>query len=445
MFKVTRKDKDANNSAIKEKNNRIQELLDQMTGIIVEVNQIVSSSKESTMQMNLTTEAQSTALNELITTIKDFTKGTEEITESIMKLSDSISRTSERGEDIRNKTNHIVNISHSGKESMQNTEADVNKVIHSIAELSSTMAEVGKVTSEIKNIIHVIVNISSQTNLLALNASIEAARAGENGKGFAVVAQEIRKLAEDVAGATKDIERLIVNIETTVKQAIGQTDINQQSINQVKTSVKGTDQIFEEMLLAIEGVEEQLNVIVSEVKSASEFTHDIASVTQEQLASSEELLGTSENVGEMAVENFNNIKIVSNNTEKLLQTSLRAVENMTIQMKDIADTSGEYGYIFYRHNAEGVFEYVTQSVFELLGYTVEEFMKNFEAFLTENPINSQAIVHTEGSLKGMQQPKYSLEIIKKNASKCIVDITEFPIFNDHKEVIAVEGLVKVNK
>ncbi|QUH26032.1 hypothetical protein HZR23_09995 [Serpentinicella alkaliphila] len=66
-------------------------------------------------------------------------------------------------------------------------------------------------------------------------------------------------------------------------------------------------------------------------------------------------------------------------------------------------------------------------------------MANFENFLTDNPINKQGIEHTEFSIKGIQQPKYKLELLKKDNSKCMAEITEFPIFNKNAEVIAIEG------
>lgn len=429
--------------ALKQKDDRIKQLLDQMTEILVEINQIVSSNKQSTEQLDVTGRKQSTAVEDLIRVIREFTKGTEEITSSVMNLSDNISNTLEKGEAVTNKTDHMVNISQKGKQSMKNTEGSVMEVINSVTELSNTMVNVGQSTTEIKTIIGVIDNIANQTNLLALNASIEAARAGEHGRGFSVVAQEIRKLAEEVSDSTKNIESLILDVEQTVHQASVQTEKNKESINNVNKSVKDTDQVFEEILNSIAGVQQELNTMVEEVKSVYDYTHNIAAITEQQLAGTEEIQASTEELGTMASDTLNNSQIVSNNALNLLTKSHASTEHMVEQMQHIASTGGEYGYFFYRHNPEAVFEYVTPSVKDVLGYTESEFMSNIEIYLTDNPINEQALAYTELSIQGIQQPKYKLELIKKDGTRCIAEVTEFPLFNENDEVIAVQGLVKV--
>lgn len=97
-------------------------------------------------------------------------------------------------------------------------------------------------------------------------------------------------------------------------------------------------------------------------------------------------------------------------------------------------------YFFYAHGIDGVFNYLSPSVEQILGYTPDEFLTHFTDYLTDNEINKQAKANTAESIQGKQQPSYELEIYCKDRSRCWLEVKETPLFDGKGNVVGVEGI-----
>jgi methyl-accepting chemotaxis protein WspA len=94
----------------------------------------------------------------------------------------------------------------------------------STAEFADRLAAIRQRAEDITMVITTITKVADQTNLLSINAAIEAEKAGEYGQGFLVVAREIRRLADQTAVATLDIERLVEQMQEAVNAGVGQME-----------------------------------------------------------------------------------------------------------------------------------------------------------------------------------------------------------------------------
>jgi len=141
------------------------------------------------------------------------------------------------------------------------TTTEIAANLHRLAEDSAVSARevetLAQQADQISAIVQLIHEIADQTNLLALNAAIEAARAGESGRGLAVVAEEVRKLAERTAKATKEIETLVVNIRqnsATAKLAMDGLSASADGFSQQGTKATANMQLLMQLSRKMEHV-----------------------------------------------------------------------------------------------------------------------------------------------------------------------------------------------
>jgi methyl-accepting chemotaxis protein len=216
--------------------------------------------------------------------------------------------TAQRGMDIANKVSEAIKAGNDGMSSVQNALSGIDGVAGNASSAAKSVQELSERTHKIQAFVTQIGGIADQTNLLALNAAIEAARAGEAGRGFAVVAEEVRKLAEESNIAAKNIEEL-------AKTILGDLDsVVTMSLDNADAS-KAAKQMFQETEKLIEN-------ILSYLDEISDSTRDFASLTEQQVASSEKIADTVHDIAER------------------VQRAAEAGENIRTGVEEVATATG---------------------------------------------------------------------------------------------------------
>ncbi len=184
---------------------------------------------------------------------------------TVNEMSHTIQRMAENAESATQASLKATQAAVKGGASVAETIKGMQRIRAAVQTTGKKIKGLGERSLEIGAIIEVINEIATQTNLLALNAAIEAARAGEQGRGFAVVADEVRKLAERAARATKDITGLIKGIQVETSEAV---TVMEEGTREVEEGTKLADQAGT-ALREIEQIVKQTASLVTDISGAA--------------------------------------------------------------------------------------------------------------------------------------------------------------------------------
>ncbi|MBK6895613.1 MAG: HAMP domain-containing protein [Alphaproteobacteria bacterium] len=178
--------------------------------------------------------------------------------------------------------------------------AKANQASTNASRTSQEVDQLNRLVTNIGEVVVAIKDIAEQTNLLALNATIEAARAGEAGKGFAVVADEVKKLANETAKKTEEIEKRISEIQGATGSAVRAMQEIIRNISDIDASSAGTAGAVEEQNAVISEITRN----ISEVSQASQQVSSIignVQVAASETGSAAQMLNTSaDNIAQLA-------------------------------------------------------------------------------------------------------------------------------------------------
>lgn len=203
-----------------QKADEIGQVLESMRVMVQHLSSLVSRIQESGVQLTTSsTEIAATARQQESSVAQQAAAATQimatskMISQSTQDLADTMTAVTEMAED----TSQLAAVGH---EDLQRMESSMRNMLDATASISGKLEIVKEKADNIGSVVTTITKIADQTNLLSLNAAIEAEKAGEYGLGFSVVATEIRRLADQTAVATWDIEQIVKEMQSAVGDGV---------------------------------------------------------------------------------------------------------------------------------------------------------------------------------------------------------------------------------
>jgi methyl-accepting chemotaxis protein len=226
----------------------------QLTDVSERVSHVAEKTLAAVNEQRSETDMVASAMNEMSATVQEVARNANQ------------TATASAGADTESKAG--VKVATEALDGIEVLIAEIEKAAQVIQRVESDSASIDMVLG-------VINGIAEQTNLLALNAAIEAARAGEQGRGFAVVADEVRTLASRTQKSTEEIQAMIEQLQSGVRNAV-------QAMKEAQLRARSGSQ-------CVEKAAQSLGVIATEVGTINEMNTQIATAAEQQSAVAEEI------------------------------------------------------------------------------------------------------------------------------------------------------------
>ena len=195
-------------------------IADSVNYTIEELSVLVRRINDASLRVTTATESAQRTSDELLSATERQAQELRLAGETAQSMASSMSAASEDALQSAQVARRSLEAAQKGASAVEDTIKGMNDIREKIQETSKRIKRLGESSQEIGEIVELISDITEQTNVLALNAAIQAASAGEAGRGFSVVAEEVQRLAERSAEATKQIGAIVKTIQTDTGDAV---------------------------------------------------------------------------------------------------------------------------------------------------------------------------------------------------------------------------------
>ncbi len=275
------------------RNDEIGKLVSKLREMAINLNALIGQVQQSGLQVNASATQLSAAAREQQTTVTKQMESTERVNRSVGEISNVSESLVATMEQVASMSNETAEFATSGQEGLERMKSAIGNMEDASKSISGKLEVINEKATSITSVVTTITKVADQTNLLSLNAAIEAEKAGEYGRGFTVVAREIRRLADQTAVATLDIEKTVQDMQTAVSAGVMEMDAFikevQHSAEDVARISEQLDRIIEQVKVLSPNFDQVTHSMQSQTGRAREISRAVGQLTEEMTQTAEGL------------------------------------------------------------------------------------------------------------------------------------------------------------
>lgn len=236
---------------------------------------LVTRVKQASIELMSTATEFAATSRQQESTVQGFGASTNQIAAAVKQIAATSQELLATMEGVNAVASQTATLAEQGQSGLSNLDQTMDRLAQVANTMSARLAAIREEAAEITGVVTTISKVADQTNLLSINAAIEAEKAGEQGLGFLVLAREIRRLADQTAVATLDIEQMVKQMQTAVSAGVMEID---RFAEEVRSGVGTVDRIggqFGQIIGQVKTLSERFDSVNGGMRSQSHGARQI--------------------------------------------------------------------------------------------------------------------------------------------------------------------------